>query len=666
MNLSHKIEKLGRMMMAIKYFHPSDASALANWDALMSAAFKNLLETQDLIQTYQTMVAPLVREHLGQSDELVYWQHIGVDTKHSFWEGRMQVYRSWRTLRDELTDLPIHFIQQSVARNFKGSRIDLKWSSHGEAKPYILGLNLQGKICFLHTPKDSSFSFDVIEDTYEISFGFWLIEPSCSPRLMEVLLDGKNNLGQDPDFSGYFQKTSFAWKLNSAIYKNDAASRSIDLIAPMINNQIVPAKPGSLEKMSFDLGVDGPVDISLVLTHEEAMEAFADRETRQQIEEKGKEVLAEKGTAVRLADVMLTWSTLAYFHPYIQIEKISFLSLDQLINDVLEDSSGNRLDNILGHLLSHINDGHVFFKSLRPNLFPPFNILPVEGGYAIAAADPQFAHHLGDMITHIDGAPIMEVIAERSKEVSGSNGRRNEMAGWMATSGAEGSICQLQFEQGSKIEAIRNNRFPPKIPHLHPPCFNPTMDTLYLDVSRLSYEELLETLKETAASKIIFDNRGYPLGNHDILRHFIQETIQDPWLQFPYYVRPRSDKLCDGYVDASWAMTPATPFFQKKVVVLIHHRSQSYAETWTGFAKKIFPGGLIGKNTSGANGNIQFMTLPSGTSISWTQGHVRDLSGEVYFATGIKPDFEVKLTAEDFKYQKDPYIEKALEVLGLI
>lgn len=663
MSINKKIEQLGRIMMAIKYFHPSDAAAAADWNALMSAAFKELLQDQDLPGTYKKIVAPLVREHTSETNEPVYWQHIGVDTKHSFWEGLIPTYRSLRTIRDASTALSFNSLEQSQVRNFNGKTITLKWKADGAARPYILATNLQAKICLRHTPSEESISFEVREDTYELHYGFLLSQQSCAPRRLEVFVDGQN-ICHDSDFAQYFrEQRSCVWTLKSTIHRKNSSNRSIEVIAPVIEGQIVPVQPASTEEMIFALGGEDSVNIPMVLTPEEALEPLTNQETRLNYEQLGRKAQAHLEAPVRLADVVLTWVTIAYFHPYVRIEKIPELKLEDLITDVLKDTSGDQQENILWRLLSHLNDGHCRLKSLHPGQYPPLNMLPVEEGYALAVAPEEFQSHLGDLITHIDGRSISELIAQNLKEVSASPGRKKELAGWRSLKGAQGSICQLRFTTGQRIEVKRENPFPTQIPVHHPPCFNPTEDTLYLDTSKLTQAEMLTALEQTKSTKVIFDVRGYPLGNHGILCHFIEKPINDPCFRYPFFVRPRDEELCEGYLESSWPMIPRRPYFQKKVAVLIHHRTQSYAEGWTALAKKIFPGSLIGVNTSGANGDIQLMMLPSGISLGWTQGHVIDHSGNVYFGAGLAPDHEVRPTAEDFKHRRDPLLTKALEIL---
>lgn len=99
--------------------------------------------------------------------------------------------------------------------------------------------------------------------------------------------------------------------------------------------------------------------------------------------------------------------------------------------------------------------------------------------------------------------------------------------------------------------------------------------------------------------------------------------------------------------------------------MLIDHTTQSYGESVTTIYQSINPEGIIGRPTSGANGDINFMILPSGATVSWSCRKVLDHFGESYFAEGISPAIEVEEVDKsmDLSFESDPFVQAGIGYL---
>ena len=96
-------------------------------------------------------------------------------------------------------------------------------------------------------------------------------------------------------------------------------------------------------------------------------------------------------------------------------------------------------------------------------------------------------------------------------------------------------------------------------------------------------------------------------------------------------------------------------------VVLINKGSASASEILAGSLRdnrKIF---LIGEQSFGKGTVQQLENLKDGSSIKITVAHWVLPSGKILEGNGLVPDIEVKITEEDFKNERDPQLERAIQ-----
>ena len=60
---------------------------------------------------------------------------------------------------------------------------------------------------------------------------------------------------------------------------------------------------------------------------------------------------------------------------------------------------------------------------------------------------------------------------------------------------------------------------------------------------------------------VIFDMRGYPNRNHQIIRHLLtRPDTSDQWMKIPKIIYPDQRNIV-GYQKHGWHLTPATPAY---------------------------------------------------------------------------------------------------------
>jgi carboxyl-terminal processing protease len=97
------------------------------------------------------------------------------------------------------------------------------------------------------------------------------------------------------------------------------------------------------------------------------------------------------------------------------------------------------------------------------------------------------------------------------------------------------------------------------------------------------------------------------------------------------------------------------------MVILINEGSASASEILAGALRDNRQVKLIGKKTFGKGSVQEFIDLPGRSSVKITVAKWMTPNGDYIMEKGINPDIEVEMSLEDFKNQKDPQLEKALE-----
>lgn len=104
-------------------------------------------------------------------------------------------------------------------------------------------------------------------------------------------------------------------------------------------------------------------------------------------------------------------------------------------------------------------------------------------------------------------------------------------------------------------------------------------------------------------------------------------------------------------------------FKDTALVILVNEGSASASEILAGAIKDHRNVTVVGEKTFGKGTVQELYPLRDGSELKITVAHWKRPNGESIEKNGIKPDIEVKLTEEDIKAERDPQLEKAIEVL---
>ena len=99
------------------------------------------------------------------------------------------------------------------------------------------------------------------------------------------------------------------------------------------------------------------------------------------------------------------------------------------------------------------------------------------------------------------------------------------------------------------------------------------------------------------------------------------------------------------------------------MVALINEGSASASEILAGALRDNQKIQLIGKKSFGKGSVQELISLPQNTSVKITIAKWLTPNGDSIMEKGINPDIEVELTSDDFTNNRDPQLDKALEII---
>lgn len=161
----------------------------------------------------------------------------------------------------------------------------------------------------------------------------------------------------------------------------------------------------------------------------------------------------------------------------------------------------------------------------------------------------------------------------------------------------------------------------------------------------------------SSADKLIIDLRGNPGG-------FLESAVSIASYFVPtgeIIVRERIDGESDEIVHRSKGFTLNKK--PKKMVVLVDEGSASASEILAGALKEHDLATLVGMQTFGKGSVQELVPITLSTSLKLTVAQWLTPDGNSISDGGLTPDVVVDLTLEDIEAEKDPQMEKALELI---
>lgn len=167
----------------------------------------------------------------------------------------------------------------------------------------------------------------------------------------------------------------------------------------------------------------------------------------------------------------------------------------------------------------------------------------------------------------------------------------------------------------------------------------------------------------TGVNEIILDARNYPKEFRawiHLANKIVSPRQHIAQMSYPDYRHPGF--LNFSMVDLKMGTTD-DKVFKGKVYILVDHRTLSQAEYQVMALRKAPEAKVIGTQTAGADGDVSVIVLPGGyqtyfSGLGWYYADGRQTQ-----RIGIVPDIKVEYTVETELAQRDPIMEKALELI---
>ncbi len=160
----------------------------------------------------------------------------------------------------------------------------------------------------------------------------------------------------------------------------------------------------------------------------------------------------------------------------------------------------------------------------------------------------------------------------------------------------------------------------------------------------------------SSAEKLILDLRNNPGGYLDMAQEiagwFLEEGEVIVWQEFGEGKERKAHN----------SKGPAT-FLRYQVVVLINEGSASGAEILAGALRDQRDSLLIGKTSFGKGSVQEQIDLSDDSSLKVTIAKWLTPEGKSIDEEGLSPDIEVEITEEDWQVEKDPQLERAIEII---
>ena len=378
--------------------------------------------------------------------------------------------------------------------------------------------------------------------------------------------------------------------------------------------------------------------------------------------------------ALRLLSLFRYWNMVEYFFPAkYQLDTQWSEVLYQMIPRFYKPVSEQDFYFAMAELVAALDDSHavIYNKSdlcILGCYHPPFeykiidDFAVITGFYdhSLAQSDDL---RIGDIITKAEGREIQRVFEERSKFIPASNEPRKKLnAGYYLLSGSTKSVSIEGIRNGQAFsKPIKRYRFQEFKDNGKEKSekFSFIGDSIgYINIGKIETKEVpkvMETFKNTKA--IIFDIRKSVASTPYYFANYITSKKREfykaiyPDLDYPgRYIW--SENHQSGNNERK---------YPGKVILLVDESCQSQME----FTAMCLQTGddvtTIGRQTSGANGNVIRFKMVGGFQAQMTGIGIFYPNGKEAQRNGVKIDIEVEPSIEAIINERDEILERAIE-----
>jgi hypothetical protein len=370
----------------------------------------------------------------------------------------------------------------------------------------------------------------------------------------------------------------------------------------------------------------------------------------------------------RLGAVALAWGILQHLHPELRPEDPEWV---RALRPALAAAASPDREPFLRAARALLAPLHDARTSLSHPDDVPYRSLPLtwelieEQLVVTGVADGVEGIRPGDVVTALDGRPVSEVLGAEAALCSAGT---PEAQRWRALEeiawGPQGSHATLRLQSGGEVSLAREtpyDRLPAGTPL--PTVSEPRPGVVYVDLGRAEDEELESlTPRLAAACGLIFDLRRGGNVSTVLLSHLIDRTASSSKWQVPVAMAPDHREV--EWLTTYWTIEPKAPRFRGRVAFLVGGRSDGYAETLLGMVEAYRLGAVVGARSGGSNGSINRSLLPGGWRLTWSGLRVLKHDGSPLQGIGVAPTVPAARTIRGVAEGRDEVVEKAVATVS--
>ncbi len=252
----------------------------------------------------------------------------------------------------------------------------------------------------------------------------------------------------------------------------------------------------------------------------------------------------------------------------------------------------------------------------------------------------------GDLLLEVDGQPVGEKsLQEVVEQVRGPAGTKVKLL--IDRPGDEGSMEFDVIRGDIDMVSVERSLLPGAIGYIYISDFQESTPDEVLDV--------LEELQQVDMLALVLDLRGNPGGSMESARKVASQFLSSGLLM--YEIDTQGNRT-DWSIEEGGIATEGLP-----MVVMVNSLTASAAEAVAGALRDQQRAKILGTRTFGKGSASVFKKLSDGSAIYLPTSFWYTPSGAVIQGTGMEPDIEVALTAEDRRLQIDSQLKEAYEHL---
>ena len=711
----------------VRYFHPSDEASRVDWEklAILGAekvkSAKNSEELRFILEKLFLPIAPTARIHSTSekpdecqswlpektdSFKVVAWQHKGLGFGSS-----NSAYLSVRLNRKNILTSGAGggiLTQRIEAAAHRGKKITLK----AYVKTKVSGVGNRAQLWMrVDRPGGNKGFFDNMLDRPILSDDWkeYTIEGHVADDAVAIFFGGilagrgeawfdefqllvLDNEGQwravkinNPGFEdGEIDKEPDLWGTKSpdCIYKvlGEGARTGkqclhMETRTTFYSGKLFDKFPdvGEIIKKELDAGLSCSIPLALYSQDGETLgknENFPYQGLVSEMESHVFGPMTANNEYLRLADVVIAWNIFQHFYPYFDVVEVDWdKELTNTLRDALADTNEEEFFDTLRRLVAKLKDGHgnVYHRVSMEQAGLPIKVDWVEDQAVVTVSGDKEHFQRGDVIVSIDGKKAEQALLDTEEYISGSPQWKRYKSLMRFGYGKRGSLAKLEVQSGDGVFEVELERNFEKV------LAEPTRSYIeeiennvyYVNLDQAPWREIDAKIDDLAnAHGVIFDLRGYPKGNHQIICHLLKEKdTSNAWLQIPQIIYPDQENIL-GYQKMGWNLLAKEPHIKGKVVFITDERAISYAESLLSFIEHYKLAEIVGQPTAGTNGNINPFVLPGDFQIVWTGMKVLKHDGSQHHLIGIQPTVPATRTLQGILEGRDEFLEKALEIIG--